>query len=236
VKLTVREAAKLLSVTEDQLYRWVDERAIPFYMVEHRPRFARTELLEWATQKRLPVSPEMFESEEGGDPGPSLEEALSRGGIHHDLPGGTREAILRAAVKRLPSISEEDQALLLEVLLARESAVSTGIGDGIAIPHVRSPIVSSGDAASITLCFLEKPLDFQAVDGKPVHTLFLICSPTIAGHLRLLAKLSLALLDPGFKAALSKRGASEEILAEARRIEALFARPRTAAAAPPERP
>ena len=78
--------------------------------------------------------------------------------------------------------------------MARESLGSTGIGDGIAIPHVRNPIVMHIPRPTITLCFLEHPIDFGALDGQPVHTLFTIVSPTVRAHLHLL-------LPPGLRAA-----------------------------------
>jgi nitrogen PTS system EIIA component len=225
VKITVREAARLLAITETEVYRWVDEGTIPHYLVNHQPRFARTELLEWATSRRLAVSPEIFRDEGDGALGPTLADALERGGIHGGLRGDSRDAVLRAAIDQLPSLDQPDRALLAEVMLARESAGSTGIGDGIAIPHVRSPVVCPGGAAAVTLCFLETPLDFRAIDGRPVHTLFLVLSPSIATHLQLLSKLSLALLDPAFKAAVARRAPAAEILAEARRLEVRFTPP-----------
>src|SRR5438034_985186 len=61
----------------------------------------------------------------------------------------------------------------------REALQSTGVGDGIAIPHVRNPIVLHVSRPMITLCFLERPIDFGALDGKPVHVLFSLISPTV---------------------------------------------------------
>jgi nitrogen PTS system EIIA component len=220
MKLTAREAARLLAVGETEIYRWVGAGSIPCYLVNHQPRFARTELLEWATSRRMPVSPELFHSDEGEERAPPLAEALARGGIQRGVGGATREQVLRGAVERLPGLDGGDRALLAALLLARESAGSVGIGEGIAIPHVRSPIVCPGGLAAITLCFLETPLDFRAADGQPVSTLFLIVSATIPTHLQLLAKLSLALLDGSFKAAVAGRAADAEILAQARRVEA----------------
>jgi PTS system nitrogen regulatory IIA component len=225
MKLSVREAARLLSVTENQVYRWVDDGAIPFHRIRHQPMFSRTELLEWATARRLPLSLELFEGNGNGAAAPSLAQALEHGGIHYDLGGDTREAVLAAALERLPGIAARDRAALLPLLVARESLGSTGLGDGIAIPHVRGPVILPGSTGTVTLCFLEKPLDFKAVDGRPVHALFLLVTSTIAAHLQLLSRLSLALLDPRFKSAVIRRDKAQEILAEARRVEAAFARP-----------
>ena len=225
MKLSAREAARLLAISESEIYRWVEEGTIPHYLVNHQPRFARTELLEWATSRRLPVSPELFRGEGESALGPTLAEALERGGVHVGVPGATKAEVLRAAIDHLPALDEADRALLAEVMLARESAGTTGIGNGIAIPHVRSPVVCPGGAAAVTLCFLETALDFRAIDGRPVHTLFLVLSPGIATHLQLLSKLSLALLDPGFQGAIARRAPAAEILAEARRLEVRFTPP-----------
>jgi PTS system nitrogen regulatory IIA component len=73
---------------------------------------------------------------------------------------------------------------------------------------------------AITLCFLEQAVDFGALDGKPVSILFSLISPTVRAHLRLLSRLSFALQDSGFKSAVTRHGSRDEILAEARRVEA----------------
>jgi len=123
---------------------------------------------------------------------------------------------------RLPDIDKET---LLQVMLAREAAGTTGIGNGIAIPHVRHPIVMGGTRSSVALCFLEKPVDFHAVDGGLVHTLFLMISTTVRSHLQSLAQLSSALRDPTFKDAILSRASTDEILREAGRVESSFPRP-----------
>ena len=82
-------------------------------------------------------------------------------------------------------------------MLAREAIAPTAIGEGIAIPHVRNPVVLHVGRPSITLCFLEQPIEYDALDGKPVHTLFTIVSPTTRAHLHLMSKLSFVLRDSG---------------------------------------
>jgi PTS system nitrogen regulatory IIA component len=223
--LTVREAAKLLGTPEKKIYRWVDDGEIPFHKVNDQIRFHRAELLEWATAKKLPVSVEMFHDEDQDpDALPGLARAIEAGGVHYDVAGSDGQSAMRAVVGLMPLPDDVDRDFLLDVLLARESLGSTGIGDGIAIPHVRSPMVLNGAPTSITIGFLARPIEFGAVDGQPVHTIFSIVSPTIKGHLQLLAKLSRALYDEGFRSAISRRATRDEILAEARRVEASFPR------------
>lgn len=221
MELNVRDAARLLGTAEKQVYRWIDEGEIPFYKINDQPRFNRVELLEWATSRRLPVSVEVFLGNgEEGTVKPGLVSALKAGGVHANVPGTDRESVLRAVVGTLRLPATTDREFLVQVLLAREAIGSTGIGDGIAIPHVRNPVVLNGLPASITLCYLANPIPFDAIDGQPVHTIFWIISPTIRGHLQLLARLSWALHDPAFKAAVLRRAPDAEIVAEAARIEA----------------
>jgi len=63
------------------------------------------------------------------------------------------------------------------------------------VPHVRNPVVLHVTRPQVSLCFLDHPVDFGALDGKPVHTLFAIVSPTVRAHLKLLSRLAYLLKD-----------------------------------------
>jgi PTS system nitrogen regulatory IIA component len=224
MQLGVREVSKLLNVSEKTVYRWVNQGVLPAYRVNEQYRFNRAELLEWATSRKMNVSAALFdEPESHAAPIPDLVEALQAGGIFYRLGGADKEAVLRAVVEHMRLPDEVDRDFLLRVLLAREALQSTGIGDGIAIPHVRNPIVLHVPRPMITLCFLERPIDFGALDGRPVHALFSLISPTVRAHLRLLSRLSYALHDPGFKKAVTRQASREDLLKEARRIDGLLA-------------
>jgi nitrogen PTS system EIIA component len=227
MRLNVREAAKLLNASERDVYRWIREGSMPVQRVHDRFRFHRAELLEWATSHGIRVAPDEFRAPDAnGAPVASFVEALETGGVHRNVPNGDRESVLRAVVERMP-IDAADRDLVHDFLLAREALGSTGVGEGIAIPHVRNPIVLHVDRPSITLCFLEKPVDFDAIDGKPVDTIFSVVSSTIRGHLFLLSRIAAALHDAGFKRAILNRAGKEEILSEARRLEGSLPPPRS---------
>jgi PTS system nitrogen regulatory IIA component len=220
MRLTVRDVARLLNVSEKTVYRWVKQGALPAYRVNEQYRFNRAELLEWATSRRMNVSTALFdEPESDAAQIPGLVEALQAGGIVYRVGGTDTDSVLHAVVEHMRLPEEVDRDFLLRVLLAREALQSTGIGDGIAIPHVRNPIVLHVSRPMITLCFLERSIDFGALDGRPVHVLFSLVSPTVRAHLRLLSRLSFALHDAGFKDAVTRQASREEILAEARRVE-----------------
>jgi PTS system nitrogen regulatory IIA component len=220
MQLTVRDVSRLLSISEKTVYRWVKQGVLPAYRVNEQYRFNRAELLEWATSRRMNVSAAVFdEPESNATPVPGLGEALRAGGIFYRLGGKDKEGVLRAVVEHLRVPEEVDRDFLLRVLLARENLQSTGIGDGIAIPHVRNPIVLHVPRPMVTLCFLEKPIDFGALDGKPVHVLFTLVSPTVRAHLRLLSRLSFALHDAGFKKAVLRQASRDDTLRECDRVE-----------------
>jgi PTS system nitrogen regulatory IIA component len=89
-----------------------------------------------------------------------------------------------------------EQRVVFEALLQRERLGSTGIGEGIAIPHGKLPGLDRlfGLAAR-----LEKPIDFEALDGQPVDILFLLLAPEDAGadHLKALSRIARVLRQPG---------------------------------------
>jgi nitrogen PTS system EIIA component len=224
MQLGVKEAANLLNTSEKSVYRWINQGFLPAYRVNDQYRFNRAELLEWATSRKINVSPDIFnEPTSSGLPIPSLMESIQSGGIFYRIEGDTKSSVLKSVVEHMRLPDGVDRDFLYRVMLAREELASTGIGDGIAIPHVRNPVVLHVSQPIISLCFLEKPVEYDALDGKPVHALFGIISPTLRAHLHLLSRLSFALRDEGFKSAISGQARREEILGEVARIEKTFA-------------
>ena len=215
MQLTVRDAARLLKLSERALREHVEKGEIPSQCVRGRHFLNRDEVVEWATARGLPLALPASDTETM----PALSDALAAGGIVHGLPGRDRDSVLRHLVESMPLPADVDPDFLHSVLLAREALGSTAVGDGVAIPHPRSPILLRVPTALVTLCFLETPIDFGALDGKPVHVLFSMISPTTRAHLHLLSMLAFALRDPAFKECLARRAGPEEILAAARRLE-----------------
>ncbi len=229
MQLTVKDVAELLNISEKTVYRWIEERKLPGYRLNGQYRFNRAELLEWSTARRIHVSPRIFdEPESRSAPLPELSDALALGGIFYRIAGAHKPAVLRNIVEILRLPDTVDREFLLQVLLAREALESTAIGDGIAIPHVRNPIVLHVRQPTMTLCFLENPVDFGALDGQPVHALFTLISPTVKAHLHLLSRLAFALRNPEFKALISKQAGRDEILAAAKQISDSLRAPKPA--------
>jgi PTS system nitrogen regulatory IIA component len=198
------EAAELLNTAEKAVIKWIKSDRLPATLVNGVYQINRVDLLEWATDRGIKVSPELFLAAEADVRFPTLAEALEAGGIHCAVPGDDKLSVLRNVVGLLKLPPNQDPDFLLQVLLAREALGTTAIGDGIAIPHVRNPILLNKPSPAITLCFLEQPVDFGALDGKPARILFMMTSPTVKVHLHLLSKLAYALRDEGFRSVLER--------------------------------
>jgi PTS system nitrogen regulatory IIA component len=217
MRLTIREASRFLGVNEDTAARWIGQRGLPAHRVSDRWYVHPMELWEWAVAQGLPVSRALLdEGRRDTDPLPSLVELLREGGVFHDVPGDTKADVLHEVVARLPLPPEQDRPFLLD---AREALGSTGIGDGIAIPHVRNPIVLNIERPFVTLCLLRKSVPFDAIDGQPVHALFVVISPSVPAHLRILASLGFALHDKGVRDLLRSRAAADAIMARLAFVE-----------------
>jgi PTS system nitrogen regulatory IIA component len=212
--LKLAEAARQLGVTEKEVLLWIRKDGLPATIIDGEYEVNRVDLLEWVTENGIAVPPDFLASA-GADTTllPSLRAALEAGGIHYDVPGGDKVTVLHNVVALLPIPPGVDPGFLLEVLFAREAMGTTAVGNGIAIPHVRHPILLHMATPAVTLCFLRRPIDFEAPDDKPVRILFTLTTPTVKSHLHLLSRLAYALRDPRFKEALERPGNAAGILA-----------------------
>ncbi len=217
MRLTVRDAATLLHLPERKILAGIRDGTLPAHRSRERYLLNGVELLEWAGAQGIAVSAKMLESLDVSG-SLTLSGALRAGGIHHDVPGDDREAVLRGAVERLPLPADADREYLVQALLAREAMGSTAVGHGIAIPHVRRPVVLDVPRAAVSLCLLARPVEYGAPDGAPVRAFFLIVSPTVRAHLHLLARLAHALRDPELHVLIDRAASPGAILG---RIEAL---------------
>jgi PTS system nitrogen regulatory IIA component len=220
MQITVRQAASYLGASEAKVRGWIRHRGLPAHRFNERLHLNAIEVWEWATENGVTVSRSLLDqARRQPEEVPPLSLLLREGGIRHDLHGGDKAEVLREIVARLPLPAEVEKEFLVTVLEAREAMGSTGVGDGIAIPHVRNPILLHVDRPFVTLCLLETPVDFEAVDGQPVHALFTVISPSIPTHLRILAQLGFVLRDDKLRGLLRQRGPAEDILGAIEMLE-----------------
>lgn len=130
-----------------------------------------------------------------------LAEYLENDLILPKLNANTKEEVLAELVAPIiAKYPELDSAMLKEVLLEREQLGTTGIGDGIAIPHGK---IDGIDSILLVVGRSLEGIDFDALDYKPCHIFFLVLAPEhVAGtHLRVLAQISKLLKDQEFRRA-----------------------------------
>lgn len=132
--------------------------------------------------------------------------------IELDLDGETKKEVITELVDALAKAKEiSNPTTIVKVLMEREELGSTGIGQGIAIPHGKSDTVNKIVAA---FGISKKGIDFDALDGEPVYLLFLLVAPpdSAGAHLKALAKISRLLKDKFFRQALREAKTAEEVI------------------------
>jgi len=127
-----------------------------------------------------------------------------------NLAGQTGQAVLAELCRPLSAAPRGDGQRLLDTLLDREKLGSTGIGEGVAIPHGKLPglpglLASFGRSTA--------GVDFRAIDGRPTHLFFALFAPenSAGTHLKALARISRIFKTAAFREAILKAGSAEEI-------------------------
>ncbi len=225
MQLTFHDIERAFEIKEKVLYQWLNARGMPAVKANDQYYFNAVDVLEWALKARVPLTPGALklceQSRQGQD---IITPALARGGIHFDIKGTAREAVLTDVLGMMPLPGHIQRPALLEMLLSREQMGTTAIGNGIAIPHVKHPVILAGLEPVVGVFFLAEKIDFDAFDKEPVHTLFVIFSSSFKGHLALLARLAFCLQDERVVAALAGRSDAAAILAAFQVAEARSAR------------
>lgn len=136
----------------------------------------------------------------------TVDDILSPADVVHGLRASGKTALLEDLARRAGRSLDLDADTILAALVRREGLGSTGVGDGLALPHARLETVRKPFGL---LARLREPLDFDAVDERPVDLVFLLLLPTAEGgnHLNALACVARKLRDPDTAAAL--RGARD---------------------------
>jgi len=213
MELKLNEFARCLQMPVTTIERWIRQGRIPAKKIGDSCVFSDTALKKWARTHNLSFClPDEKQEEKPDQKMETLSEAIDHGGIYYDIAGDTVEQVIDSAVSAMQQLgSDTARRVLYESLVAREQMMSTGIGNGVAVPHPRTPLSNSGIADQMAACFLEKPVDFKAVDKKPVHVLFVLVATTARQHLHLLSRLSFCLRDNSFLALLSQRPEPETL-------------------------
>jgi PTS system nitrogen regulatory IIA component len=201
--LDIDQLARCLDIPLDTMERWIRQGRIPVRKKGGACEFSEAVVAKWAEANHLrftlPGTVCEANAASQDQTRDDLVSVMRRGGVYFDIEASSVEEVLWKAVERLPFFSDpEKKEVLYGSLVAREQMMSTGIGKGVALPHPRTPLSRGGAPAFIATFFLRAPLDYRAIDKRPVSVLFLLVSPSAKLHLHLLAQLSYCLRDEGF--------------------------------------
>ena len=141
-----------------------------------------------------------------------ITELLDLKGIELNVSVSSKDEAINKLIDLMCATGKiSDKDAYKEGILAREALTSTGIGEGIAIPHAQVAAVKAPGLAAMTV---PNGVDYESLDGQPAHLFFMIAAPADGGstHLQALAKLSALLMDEGFRKDLLNAKTPEEFL------------------------
>ncbi len=210
MELNSNEVAALLGVAENKVREWAYSRKLPIIDAQGRLQFNRQAILEWALARGHPLNLGVAEIEPAGLP--TLAELFAPERFYYDVPGRSFAEVLRAALDVFELPPEADKELIYDLLISREKLMTTATGDGLAIPHLRVPVVVNLSRPVLGIFFTREPIEMGALDGNSVHTLFLLLSLAPKQHLELLARLAFIFRQPEFLQLLRKRAQPKKIL------------------------
>ena len=139
----------------------------------------------------------------------NLAQLVKRGGIYYKVSGSSKQEIMAGIIDNLPSHKND---ALLNAVMEREALISTGIENGIALPHPRIPMLEEGEKPFVTIAFLLEPFDWGTPDNNKVHTLFLIVSESPKQHLRALTEINFLCMQESFLNLISSRAPKADII------------------------
>ena len=152
----------------------------------------------------------------------TVSDLFSPAAVNLNLVSTDRDAVLNELVNQIPQLAKQPEArkTLLRALQERELLHSTGIGDGIALPHARNALVGLVDEPIVVFARHATGIAYGAIDGVPARLFFLLIAPTVTQHLGILARLSRILRDPKVRQSLLTADRPEKVISLIRDAEA----------------
>ncbi len=204
--LTIEEVAKYLRVSDRTVYDWAQKGEIPAGKIGTVWRFKKSEVENWVNE-RLSSGPSAKKSESEV----AVEKILSPDRVVFIRQSSKHDALTRLAgvLATAPQVKKEDE--LLNEILKREELMSTAVGRGIAIPHVRLSSVSDLVMA-VGVC--KTPvLDFQTIDDRQVNLLIMIAAAynQHTYYLKTLSYFSAKLKDQGLRESILNAETTDEV-------------------------
>jgi PTS system nitrogen regulatory IIA component len=225
--LQFEDVVNLLHISKNTLERWMEKKNIPYYTISNKPRFNRQELEEWLMGTLVNKGNLSFgEMEDGASTWNRfcLYRALHKGCVIDGVDGSTKEEIIHKVMKKAANFLKIHPETVSELLIERETLMSTAVGNGIAVPHTRDFLLHDFTDAAVVV-YLDHPLDWGAIDGSLTDTLIFLFACDDKRHLNLLAKVAHFTTYQQTKDVLKARPSKEKLLEEILAFEKNLATP-----------
>ena len=143
---------------------------------------------------------------------------IEKGGVIFDAEGDTPAKIYKiiAESQKLPDYLSAEK--FYTELVQREELISTAVGNGMALPHTRYPLLKNEDEQRIIVCYPKKALDMKAPDAKLVFVFFAILSSSSKVHLQILSRLAFLIQNNEFRKILAGKPSAQVLADAVRRI------------------
>jgi nitrogen PTS system EIIA component len=214
IHVNVIQLAESLGVEESVVENWVKHDSLPCMQDSGRLIFDRTQVAAWATERGLAVRAGFLSPvSSGGVREVNLSDLLRRGGIWRNVPAGEVRQTIAQSIQGLPAASPQIVRMLAQRILSPGGITWAPVGDGIALPHLRSRVSPGKDSGLIAVLFLNENLrlDEPPDEGQVLDRLLFFIAPTPRAHLEVLANLTMALTRGGLKDSLRAAAGDDEI-------------------------
>lgn len=201
-KLSIKEVAATLHVSTREVIRLAEQKILPGQLVRGQWQFRAGEIWNWI-EVNLHDLPDRRKKDRHAEPTGDLliSPVLSIHGIAVGLSAKTKASILRELAALAEGVdSSIDAARLAQSLREREAQGSTGLQDGVAIPHPARPVFSEGPI--VVAARTQSAIPFGQRDGGLTDLFFLVCCPDHTRHLLFLGRLCRLLIDKSLQAEL----------------------------------
>lgn len=215
----MKDMMEIMQAPEKAVQKMIKDGKMPAHKIHHQYVFNKQEIKEWIIKNGIKINKRFLELKLGNIP-VSITRLVEKGGILQKVKGNNPSAAISYAVSLMTPPAGLTQEKILTSLIEREEMMHTAVGCGIAIPHPRNPVVTDVENESVTACLLDKSVPFSAMDGEPVHTMFIVLSANPNRHLEILSKLLYLCQQQDFTAMLKAGGPPKDIISYIEKAEA----------------
>ena len=141
-----------------------------------------------------------------------LASLIHKGGVYFSVEGDTPEVIYKKVTELMELPEQVSNESVYEALCAREKIMSTAVGNGVALPHARIPVIRENEDQRVCVIYPKNPVSMNAPDERKVSVMFMILTQNQQTHLDVLSKLVTLLQKAQFKKLLEKHAGEAELL------------------------